>query len=259
MVRAVVVHALGDRPQAVRAVVDRVHARHHGQQDLRGADVAGRLLPADVLLPGLQREPVRGGAVGVPGHPDQPARQRPLESRPYRQVAGVRAAEPERHPEPLGGAGGDVGADLPRRPQQRQREQVGGDGDQRAFRVGGLDQRRRGRGPRRTRPGTAGAAPKNSSGNARRPGRTARARCRAARPGCAAPTASAGGCRRPPRTRGSWLFDDRRASVIASATAVPSSSIDAFAVVSPVRSVTMVWKFSSASSRPWLISGWYGV
>ena len=21
----------------------------------------------------------------------------------------------------------------------------------------------------------------------------------------------------------------------------------------------MVWKFSSASSRPWLISGWYGV
>jgi hypothetical protein len=57
------------------------------------------------------------------------------------------------------------------------------------------------------------------------------------------------------------LFDllDRRARVIASATAVPSSSIEAFAVVSPVRSVTIVWKFSSASSRPWLISGWYGV
>ena len=30
-------------------------------------------------------------------------------------------------------------------------------------------------------------------------------------------------------------------------------------MASPVRSVTMVWKFSSASSRPWLISGWYGV
>ena len=27
----------------------------------------------------------------------------------------------------------------------------------------------------------------------------------------------------------------------------------------PVRSLTMVWKFRSASSRPWEISGWYGV
>ena len=54
-------------------------------------------------------------------------------------------------------------------------------------------------------------------------------------------------------------FDERRASVIASAAAVPSSSMLALAVASPVRSVTMVWKLSSASSRPWLISGWYGV
>ena len=55
------------------------------------------------------------------------------------------------------------------------------------------------------------------------------------------------------------LLEARRASVIASAAAVPSSSMEAFAVANPVRSVTMVWKFSSASSRPWLISGWYGV
>ena len=27
----------------------------------------------------------------------------------------------------------------------------------------------------------------------------------------------------------------------------------------PVRSVTIVWKLINASSRPWLISGWYGV
>ena len=51
----------------------------------------------------------------------------------------------------------------------------------------------------------------------------------------------------------------RRISVIASAAAVASSSIEALAVVRPVRSETTVWKFSSASSRPWLISGWYGV
>ena len=51
----------------------------------------------------------------------------------------------------------------------------------------------------------------------------------------------------------------RRMSVTASATAVPSSSSEAFAVSSPVRSDTMVWKFKRASRRPWLISGWYGV
>jgi hypothetical protein len=56
-----------------------------------------------------------------------------------------------------------------------------------------------------------------------------------------------------------FAFDERRASVIASAAAVPSSSRLALAVSSPVRSETMVWKFSNASSRPWLISGWYGV
>ncbi len=51
----------------------------------------------------------------------------------------------------------------------------------------------------------------------------------------------------------------RRTRVIASAAAVPSSSRDAFAVGNPVRSPTMVWKLSSASSRPCEISGWYGV
>ena len=52
---------------------------------------------------------------------------------------------------------------------------------------------------------------------------------------------------------------ERRASVIASAAAVASSSIEAFAIAIPVRSVTIVWKLMSASRRPWEISGWYGV
>ena len=49
---------------------------------------------------------------------------------------------------------------------------------------------------------------------------------------------------------------ERRSSVIASAAAVPSSSIEALVISMPVRSHTIVWKLSSASSRPWLISGW---
>jgi predicted PurR-regulated permease PerM len=42
----------------------------------------------------------------------------------------------------------------------------------------------------------------------------------------------------------------------ATAAAVASSSSDAPATGSPVRSATVVWKVSRASSRPWLISGW---
>ncbi|MDT4851554.1 hypothetical protein FQZ97_857380 [compost metagenome] len=49
---------------------------------------------------------------------------------------------------------------------------------------------------------------------------------------------------------------ERLASVIASAAAVASSSMDALAMAMPVRSVTMVWKFTSASMRPCEISAW---
>ena len=49
--------------------------------------------------------------------------------------------------------------------------------------------------------------------------------------------------------------DSRRAIAIASAAAVASSSSEALATGSPVSSLIIVWKLSSASSRPWLISG----
>ena len=42
---------------------------------------------------------------------------------------------------------------------------------------------------------------------------------------------------------------------MASAAAVASSSSEALVQERPVRSITMVWKLSSASSRPWEISG----
>ena len=53
------------------------------------------------------------------------------------EVAGVRAAEAQRHPEALGGADGDVRAQLAGRGEQGQRQQVGGHGDQRAALVRG--------------------------------------------------------------------------------------------------------------------------
>ena len=71
--------AIARRP--VGAVVDGVHDGHDGEQHLRGADVGGRLLAADVLLAGLQREPVGRAALGVDRDADQPAGQVPLEAR----------------------------------------------------------------------------------------------------------------------------------------------------------------------------------
>ena len=52
------------------------------------------------------------------------------------------------------------------------------------------------------------------------------------------------------------LEPPRWAIAMASAAAVPSSSSDAPASGRPVRSLTIVWKLSSASRRPCEISGW---
>ena len=60
-------HALGDATDAVGAVVDGVHARHDRQQHLGRADVGGGLLPADVLLAGLERHPQGAVSVAVRG------------------------------------------------------------------------------------------------------------------------------------------------------------------------------------------------
>jgi hypothetical protein len=63
----------GDAAQPMRPVVDRVHAGHDGEQDLCRADVAGRLLPPDVLFARLQGEAVGRVPLGVAAHPDEPA------------------------------------------------------------------------------------------------------------------------------------------------------------------------------------------
>ncbi len=61
-------------------------------------------------------------------------------------------------------------------------------------------------------------------------------------------------------TNTSPLPPSTRCSIaMASAAAVASSSSDALAISIPVRSHTIVWKLTSASSRPCEISGWYGV
>ena len=67
------VHALRDPPQPLGPVVHRIHAGHHGQQHLGCADVARRLVASDVLLAGLQGQPVGRLPVGVPRQADDAA------------------------------------------------------------------------------------------------------------------------------------------------------------------------------------------
>lgn len=131
--------APGDRPQPVGAVVDRVHPGHDGEQDLRGTDVAGGLLAADVLLAGLEGQAVGLVAVRVHGDADEAAGQGAGELLADRHEAGVRTAEAHRDAEALGGADRDVRAERAGRGEQREGQQVGGDGDDRAELVGLLD------------------------------------------------------------------------------------------------------------------------
>ena len=56
------------------------------------------------------------------------------------------------------------------------------------------------------------------------------------------------------RLRSPFTLPARR--LMASAAAVPSSRREALPMSRPVRSMHMVWKFSSASRRPWAISAW---
>ena len=139
--RGATVRTPGDGGQPVGPVIGGVHGGGHGQQDLGRADVAGRLLAADVLFTGLQREAVGGPAVGVHRHPDQSAGQLALKRVADRDVTRVRPAEEQWHAEPLAGAHRDVRAQLAGRHEQGEREQVGGHRGQRAAGVRGLDQR----------------------------------------------------------------------------------------------------------------------
>jgi hypothetical protein len=130
---------LGDGPDAVGPVVHGVHGGHHREEDLRRADVGGRPVTTDVLLPGLEREAERRVAVGVDRHADQPAGQVALEAVAHGHVAGVGPAETHRHTEALRAADHHVGPHLTGRDEQGERQDVGGDRHARPDRMGGGD------------------------------------------------------------------------------------------------------------------------
>mmetsp|Transcript_91931 Transcript_91931/g.281295 ORF Transcript_91931/g.281295 Transcript_91931/m.281295 type:complete len:932 (-) Transcript_91931:353-3148(-) len=129
------VDLLRDLLQAVRPVEDRVHRGHVRQQHLRGADVGRRLVHADVLLAGLQREPVGRLAEAVHGLADDPAGHAPHLLLAGRQIRGRRAAEPHGHAEALHRPDDHVGAELAGWLGRDEREGVRGDDEVRLVAV----------------------------------------------------------------------------------------------------------------------------
>lgn len=92
-----------------------------------------------MLLTGLKRQAVGLVAVGVDGDAHQTAGEAAGELVTDGHEAGVRSTEAHRNAEALGGADGDVRAEFTGRGEQRQGEQIGGDGDDRAQLVRLLD------------------------------------------------------------------------------------------------------------------------
>ena len=109
-------------------------------QRLVGADVRGRLLAADVLLAGGERQHESALAVAVARLADQAAGNLAHELLARRHHAAVRSAESERHAERLRLHADDVG--LRRRLHDAQRNRLGDrDDQQRAFLVDDLADR----------------------------------------------------------------------------------------------------------------------
>ena len=106
-----------------------------------GADVVGRLLAADVLLAGLQREHEAAAPVDVRGLARDPAGHPAQVLLGGREEAERRTAEVEAVAERLALADRDVDAALARRPEHAERDRVDGGDAERARLVGGARQR----------------------------------------------------------------------------------------------------------------------
>ena len=125
-------NAFGDGAQAARSMINRIHRGDDGEQNLRGADITGRFVAADVLLAGLQGEAIAGPAVGIVRNADETSRHVAFVFIARRKISGVRSAKAERNAETLRAADGDIGAEFARRFQQRERKNIGRDDDERA-------------------------------------------------------------------------------------------------------------------------------
>ena len=104
------VGALGHFPDTLRTVVDGEHAGDDRQQNLGGADVAGRLFSADMLLAGLHGHAQRPVSLAVDGDTDDAAGHCALVIVTGGEEGRVRPAVAHWHTKPLGRSERNVGA-----------------------------------------------------------------------------------------------------------------------------------------------------
>ena len=114
-----------------RAHQRQVDRRAQGQQALVGADVAGGLFAADVLLAGLQRQHPAAAAAAIDGLADQPAGHAADELLAAGHDAQVRPAEGHRVAQRLPFGHDDVGPVSPGRFEQPQADRIDRDDQQR--------------------------------------------------------------------------------------------------------------------------------
>ena len=130
------VDTLGNPPQALRPMVDRIHACHDGQEDLRRTNVARRLLTPDVLFAGLQGESVGKLPRNILGHANDASRHLPFKCFSGRKKRSMGATKSKRDTKSLAGTHGDIGPEFSRCAQEGQGQQIGGDHHKNPGRVG---------------------------------------------------------------------------------------------------------------------------
>ena len=121
----------GDVAQSDRAMIHGIHARHDGQQCLRGADVAGGLVALDVLLTGLQGHAQCRAALAVLAHTDDAARDDALEIVLAGKEGRMWPAIAHRHSETLAVAQYHIGTPRTGALQQHKAHDVGSHGYER--------------------------------------------------------------------------------------------------------------------------------
>ena len=118
------VHLGGDPTQPGWAMPDGVHAGHDGKQHLGGADVGGGTVASDVLLAGLQGQPIGRVAVRIDRGAHQTTGNLTFQAFAYGHETGARTTEPHRYPEPLRGTDGDISSQITRSTHHGQAQQV---------------------------------------------------------------------------------------------------------------------------------------
>ncbi|CAG9942264.1 unnamed protein product [Clonostachys rosea f. rosea IK726] len=121
---------LGNGLETLGAVVDGVEGAHVGQQSLGGADVAGGLLTANVLLASLQSKAQGRVAQSILGNTDDTSRNLALVLLGAGEESSVGTSVSQRNTKSLGAAEGNVGAELAGRLELSEGQEICGDANE---------------------------------------------------------------------------------------------------------------------------------